>query len=123
MRCESAGVAKGTKVGQSTAQQIPKLGTKIRELWDLLHLHKGEVFIDRLTPRFGNGTIRQLRDFYGLDIRDLGEAKRPGGKVGGHGPHRWILAGEWFGRDYRDYIAERKTRLQKVEDILTEEKP
>jgi hypothetical protein len=44
--------------------------------------------------------LAQLIDVYGLDIRCLkrGVWKHPG---------RWVLAGEWHGRHYVDYIAQR----------------
>lgn len=95
MRVDSAAVSKG-HWGQS-ANLAPKEGTKLRCLYDLLMANKG-LPIDLPLTRFGgnrNGiAIEQLRDFYGLDIRKL-KSKR------------WVLAGEWFGKTYRDYIADR----------------
>lgn len=46
------------------------------------------------TEGVGKGTLYYLRDFYGLDIRNFGR-------------RRWCLVGEWFGKEYKDYIAEK----------------
>lgn len=77
--------------------RTPRPGTRIRRMYDLLAAHKGRVINAPLTM-FEGGTrhrnraheIEALRDQYGLDIRKLGQA-------------RWILAGEWSGRNYIDY--------------------
>ena len=52
--------------------------------------------------RFGAGgrTITDLRDYYGLDIRKITTRK-------------WVLAGEWIGRTYVDYIADHLARLDR----------
>lgn len=108
MRTESAACAK--RAGKVN-QRAPRPGTRLRELYDLFHVYRGEprpfIFGDK--DRF---KIEQLRDFYGLDILVLGHEKRtlPGA---GHGPGIWVLAGEWFGRHYVDYIAEHIEKLKK----------
>lgn len=55
--------------------------------------------------RFNPGDIEMLKNFYGLDIRCFGRAA--GYKGRGSAPGRWCLVGEWFGREYKDYLAER----------------
>lgn len=102
-RVSSAASLKGLP---GSAQRIPQVGTKLRELWDLLHVYRGEVIVDDLTMRYRGNQIEQLRDFYGLDIRNLGATSR-NGRGQGRGPSRWVLAGEWIGPRYVDYIAER----------------
>ena len=97
MRTESAAAAKGRKTGPQ--QKIPREGTTLRELWDLLHIYRGVLLVDSLTVRFQSSRIEQLRNFYGLDVRLLSH--------GSGSPGRWVLAGEWKGSRYVDYIAER----------------
>ncbi len=70
MRTESAYSVKGKRRGKGQ-QKIPRAGSKVRGLWDLLHRYKGEIVILPLTLMFHNTAINHLRDFYGLDIRNL----------------------------------------------------
>lgn len=92
MRCQTVSQAKGKIT--SPHCDVPKEGTKIRALYDRFFLNKGKTI-----PLIGNhenlGRINRLMDDYGLDIRHVGR---------GNG---YILAGEWFGKVYVDYIAER----------------
>jgi hypothetical protein len=69
----------------------PKEGSYTREVYDLFLSHKGRVFSPQSSTKF---LIRvgYLRDFYGLDIRCLGQK-------------RWLLAGEWHNDKYEDYVA------------------
>jgi hypothetical protein len=77
-------------------QQLPRPGTKIREVYDLLVDNAGEcVTID---PRIISVSTPQLTDFYGLDIRRVRNGnKRTGTKS------VYILVGMWNGRDYTDF--------------------
>ncbi len=117
MRVDSANAAKHNKLNTKKA---PELGTKLRELWDLLQIYKGEVVTDDLAVRFRYRCIEDLRDFYGLDIRCLN--CKGAGRGRGSQPGRWVLAGEWFGKNYVDYIAQKRKNIAKVEAILTENK-
>lgn len=97
MKMESAAAAKGIPQSHK-GNLLPAEGTRLRRTYDLLMANKGIPIEEHLT-RFGgadgNGQeIEQLRNFYGLDIRRLAYG-------------RWVLAGEWFGRVYHDYIADR----------------
>lgn len=93
MKLESAAAAKGTKGLRS--QSRPREGTKTRALYDLFYAHKGELILISAASNGGSDTrLSQLIDVYGLDIRNI--------KAG-----CWILAGEWFGRKYVDYIAQK----------------
>lgn len=47
-----------------TTQQAPRPGTKVRAIYDLLLANKGQT----VSCKPGPGMIRDLRDFYGLDI-------------------------------------------------------
>lgn len=89
MRTTSAAQAKGKET--SPRQNAPRPGTAIRVAYDLLQANHGLP----VTIRDPYGVIKaQLQDIYGLDIRNCGQ-------------HRYLLAGEWFGRVYIDYVAER----------------
>ena len=97
MRVDSAAQSKG--LHGDTSQSIPREGTRLRRMYDLLMANKGLPIKVSLT-RFENAPyhtgqfVHQLQDFYGLDIRRIHNS-------------RWVLAGEWFGSTYKDYIAER----------------
>jgi hypothetical protein len=73
----------------------PREGTRLRAVYELFQASKGQpiVFVRRAGC---TRLIDDLIDYYGLDIRCLGRG-------------RWILAGEWFGRVYVDYVAQRLT--------------
>jgi hypothetical protein len=109
MKTESAAEAKADRMGRNAARHpIPRQGTKLRSMYDFFYARKGspvDLAASRLTgSRDDGGRIAALRDFYGLDIRRLG----PGYK-------HWVLAGEWFGRHYVDYIAGRLTETEVAE--------
>jgi len=116
MRTESAYSVKGKRRGKGQ-QKIPRAGSKVRGLWDLLHLYKGEIVTLPLSLMFHNTAINHLRDFYGLDIRNLGGDGHGRKRMGS----RWILAGEWFGSRYVDYISQSKKKLLKVERELAKD--
>jgi len=97
-------------------QKMPKPGTKIRRLWDLLQMYKGEVIELPLSTEYNTG-ITYLIDFYGLDIRKL-EDRQHKGRRGGSSCAKWILAGEWFGSEYVDYISRNKRKLKAVEKVI-----
>ncbi len=102
MRMDSAAVAK--ERAPQTSHLAPKEGTRLRRVYDLLMANKGIPIDIHLTcfegaSHAGGIAIEQLRDFYGLDIRKI--------KYG-----RWVLAGEWFGATYKDYIADRLERAR-----------
>jgi len=97
MRTETAAQAKGIR-RVTHSHDIPREGTRLRRLYDLFVSNKG-VPIEAPLSFFegGNGGGRlfaDLIDFYGLDIRKIHNGK-------------WVLAGEWLGRRYIDYIAQR----------------
>jgi hypothetical protein len=119
MRTESAYATKGRGSGGISKQKIPRQGTKIRELWDLFQNKRGEVVIFPLNTLYNKSVLNALTDFYGLDIRCLSHKSAGRGK--GSCPGQWILAGEWFGNEYKDYIAEKRKNIAKIEAILTEE--
>lgn len=95
MRNASAASAKGYR---EHTQLRPREGTKLRALYDLLVANKGYPVTVSKANKY---RLVQLRDFYGLDIIHIS------GRGRGHPPIRWLLAGEWFGRTYVDYIADR----------------
>ena len=85
------------KTNRINSQKIPKPGTRIRKLYDKFQRKKGRVITVDYKQYVNSGTfhtmIHSLTDFYGLDIRHMG-------------CRQWCLLGEWFGKEYKDYIAE-----------------
>lgn len=85
----------------------PREGSRLRAIYDALQSNKGapvEIHLD------GN-ELRQLSDFYGLDIRNVRRGFHREGCQGWREPAH-LLAGEWFGRVYIDYVAERLETAQ-----------
>ena len=79
------------KRDRAVKAKLPREGSYLRECYDLFLNNRGVPirFVERNNNR--NAT-RQLQDYYGLDIRCIE-------------PGKWVLAGEWFGKNYVDYIA------------------
>lgn len=69
---------------------LPRKGSHLREVHDRFLQNRG-VPISFVTDKHG-AVVRQLTDYYGLDIRNIE-------------PGKWVLAGEWIGKNYVDYIA------------------
>lgn len=86
----SASDLKGRRIRRP---DLPAGGTRTRELYDMFMANKGVPIGFGKNQRDG-AVFARLTDTYGLDIRSLGY-------------RRWVLAGEWFGKVYVDYIAER----------------
>lgn len=87
------------KRGFKTAiQQVPRSGTRVRELFDLFIMYKGQIIqLDYKVEknRCNLSTyIVYLKTFYGLDIVYVGK-------------HRWRLIGEWIGAKYVSYEADK----------------
>lgn len=80
--------------------KVPTEGTDLRKVYDLFQANKGVPISDSVYGVIGRHSTRaiaDLTDYYGLDLRNLGSDRHP----------RWTLVGEWFGRVYVDYVAER----------------
>lgn len=77
-----------------TKGDYPAAGTVARQVYDLLFEQKGRP-VDLSAAPFGSSqrhnALNCLRDFYGCDIRRTRS-------------HTYILAGEWFGAHYSDYV-------------------
>lgn len=100
-RVHSASRAK--EDGKSRIQNsVPRPGTILRELWDLLHVYRAES-VEISSKRFNGGNLMLLRDFYGLDIRKVTKGRPP----------KYMLVGEWIGSRYVDYVAERIERFER----------
>lgn len=110
MRLMSANTIKANARGKRSKQKrdVPDEGSLIRLLWDVLHANKGRfVPVSGLDTGYNKHSLYaargQLTDFWGLDI-----AYKPGKKgPKGYKEMSWCLVGEWFGKDYVDYLAER----------------
>jgi hypothetical protein len=84
-------------------QERPGSGTRLGDLYELFKANEGIPIGGLSFTRSDYSGIGQLQDYYGLDIRCI--------RRGGHqrGKSTWVLAGEWFGSEYVDYIAQRIT--------------
>lgn len=71
--------------------KLPREGSRLREAYDFFVSSRG-IPVAVLLSTYPRTTIDNLRDYYGLDIRCIESGK-------------WVLAGEWFGKHYVDYIA------------------
>jgi hypothetical protein len=89
MRTSPASHFRQRKIGP-VCNSVPRIGTKLRSIYDLFISSKGQV-IDFVAAH--ERPLSDLQDYYGLDIRRISRG-------------RWVLAGEWFGRVYLDYVAE-----------------
>lgn len=99
MRCPTASQIKGAR--RAPVQPLPREGTRTRQVYDLLQANKGRpVDVGVRGTKLGS-IIRNLEDFYGLDIRWLQNGSSRTGRQ-----TFYMLAGEWFGRVYIDYVAE-----------------
>lgn len=83
--------AQSIKNGKRTRirNDVPNKGTKIRGLYDYFLRYRG---IPVAYASVGN-TLQRLQNDYGLDIRKIKRGS-------------WVLAGEWNGSIYIDYIAQ-----------------
>lgn len=101
MRCTSAAIMKrGRKKGYNP-RPAPREGSELRVVYDTLQASRG-IPIEFAPSRALLMRFRDLTDFYGLDIRGTDRGDRRTNR-----PSKFVLAGEWFGRVYIDYIAER----------------
>lgn len=117
MRTVSAHSA--THKGKRPLQKVPRIGTKLREIYELFQMNKGVVIEAPLTVLYNQAYITYLTDFYGLDIRRIGNIEYNGHR--GRRAGKWILAGEWFGSEYVDYISRNKKKLNKVGQTVANE--
>ena len=69
---------------------VPCIGSRLREIYDLFMSRKGQIV--EFSHDAQGRRLEDLRDYYGLDIRRVSRGK-------------WVLAGEWFGRTYLDYVS------------------
>lgn len=103
MRCQTAAKSKfKTRHAGLALQEKPRDGSRLRKVYDLLQKNKGRSFdVDREDCKAIGESRFQLEDFYGLDIRCTRKGDRRTNRKSSY-----VLAGEWFGRVYVDYIAE-----------------
>ena len=91
MKMISAANSKGVPSG--VRHDLPREGSRLRELYDFFCANKGLVV--PYFPYHHRSDARRLVtlvDVYGLDIRRIM-----------HG--QYCLVGEWCGEEYRDYVA------------------
>jgi hypothetical protein len=112
MRCITVSQAKmiGKSRFAAPLKSIPREGSRVRAAYDFFYANKG-VTVEFQFDKFGgdNNLINKLTDFYGLDIRRIRNGSARVGRVS-----TWVLAGEWFGRVYVDYIAERAATHDRI---------
>lgn len=98
-------------------QEAPKEGSRIREIYDLLFANIGKA-VDLGVGATDCHRIAALENYYGLDIRAV------------HRKHQhalYVLAGEWFGKIYVDYVADSEEIAQMLLDaraaLISSERP
>ena len=108
--------AANMKSNSKPKHMIPPEGTKIRKCWDLLQAHKGKpVFMADLFKDYAKPSntmhqvLRQLEDFWGLEIRFSKDT--------------WVLIGEWKGRDYHVYSASQIFTKGPIRESAQSEEP
>lgn len=100
MRCVTASQIKAKSGRGAPCSPEPRAGTRTREVYDLFKNNAGRP-VEFCYSKFDPSIIVRLTDFYGLDIRRLQNGYARTGRKS-----IYVLAGEWFGRVYVDYIAE-----------------
>ena len=94
----SVAFIKGIPSAVAAHKSAPKPGSTLRRIFDALHERSGlPTRLDGVSKV--RSAIENLRTSYGLDIRAI--------RHGGAGGTQWVLAGEWFGTRYVDYVAQR----------------
>lgn len=93
-------------------QSRPRSGTELGDFYDFLMRHRGRPVVVRWQRFFAKATrkgraMEDLRDYWGLDLRRLGDGAL-------------LLAGEWHGRVYVDYVAEASERRWRAETTTRE---
>lgn len=99
MRCATASEFKKKGRRRTPLQAVPNEGTRLRLIFDFFQSNKGHPV--EWTHGRDTGAVVKLTDFYGLDIRCVQKGDRRTGRKS-----IYVLAGEWFGKVYVDYIAE-----------------
>ena len=99
MRCSSATKIKSGK--DWGAQKRPDPESRLGMLYDAFKNNAWEPVQFKLN-KLDSSYRDRLIDFYGLDIRLLDRGDSRLGKLS-----TYVLAGEWFGSEYVDYIAEK----------------
>jgi hypothetical protein len=105
MKGMSVAAMKGVRRGRPRHTE-PTPGTETRRVYDFLMENKGNfVYIPRemVSIKHANQIKRSLIDMYGLDVR----TKRMFTQNGAFKKSLWCLAGEYVGRGYIDYVAEK----------------
>lgn len=107
MRCETAARVKAWKRRHESVplQVAPRVGTRLRKTYDALMACKGAPI--EIQYRYLGPDISMLVNFYGLDVRLVKQGSKRTDRLS-----TYVLAGEWFGRVYVDYIAEHLASLE-----------
>lgn len=90
MKTMSVSDIKRKKLTLTNKDGLPKIGSKVREIYDLFASNKGQIITYSFSSD-GIVIIENLRNFYGCDIRKLKTRK-------------WILAGEYINGKYVSYF-------------------
>lgn len=103
MKALSVSQIKGMKVCRNSSE-LPRAGGRTREAYDLFMANKGVPIVWDRKPKYGR-VLPDLVDYFGLDIRCIQKGNSRTCR-----PSKYVLAGEWFGKVYVDYIAEHLER-------------
>jgi hypothetical protein len=93
---------------QPPPEKKPREGTRLRAAFDYFRENKGVAVVWNTDKRQGWNELSQLREYYGFDLRLVKVDPNPA--VRG----RWLLAGEYIGRDYVSYMDGSKTRVDEM---------
>ena len=86
---------------KTVIQQLPKEGSKVREVFDLFHAYKGQI-LDLGNSDIAKKTyqrIKHLQLFYGMDVVYLGKGK-------------WCFRGEYIGSKYVLYANDKPLKIK-----------
>ena len=98
----AAQIKKGHKV---FIEQFPKEGSRVREIFDILHLYKGHIIDFGEPPKRSEGwdkvdkCMRYLSDMYGMDIAHVGKGK-------------YQFVGEYIGAKYVSYVSDKLLNIK-----------
>jgi hypothetical protein len=100
----AAQIKKGHK---AFVEQFPKEGSRVREIFDILHLYKGHIIDFGKPPKRGEGwnkvdaCMKYLRNRYGMDIIHVGK---------GNGKYKFV--GEYISAKYVKYVSDKPLNIK-----------
>lgn len=90
---------------------VPREGTYTHAVYSILKANPASP-VNLPRSNFLNTVIEALRDYYGLDVRRFYEKQIRKGQRGLPLSRHWLV-GEWFGKTYVDYVADRRAKEER----------